>query len=87
LKTDEALPLVRELGFANLAGGVVGIASIAASTFVLPVSLWGAVFYGAAGIGHAVRSARSAKENLAMITDLYAFVILAAIVVSMLGRL
>jgi hypothetical protein len=80
LSTDEALPLVRELGIANLATGILGIASIAASAFVLPLSIWTTIFYGAASIGHFARRARSANESIAMITDFFAFVVFAAIV-------
>jgi hypothetical protein len=85
LKTDEALPLVRELGIANFATGVVGIASLAEPAFVLPISIWAAIFYAGAGVGHAVRHERSAKENLAMITDIYAFAVLAVVVVTRTG--
>lgn len=80
LKSDEALPLVRELGIANVAAGIVGLASIVVSSFLLPIAIWGVVFYGGAGLGHIIRRERSAKENVAMLTDLFAFLVLAAIV-------
>jgi hypothetical protein len=75
LSTDEAFPLIRELGIANLATGVLGIASIATTAFVLPVAIWAAIFYGAAGLGHTLARNRSANEAFAMITDLFAFVV------------
>lgn len=80
LKTDEALPLVREVGIGNLAGGFVGIASIAYPPFVFPIAVWGVIFYGGAALGHAVRRERSFNENAAMLTDFFAFVVLAVIV-------
>jgi hypothetical protein len=80
LKSDEALPLVRELGIANLAAGIVGIASIAYPSFVFPIAIWAVVFYGGAAVGHAIRHERSAKENVAMLTDLFAFLVLAVVV-------
>jgi len=79
-KTDEALPVVREVGIANLAGGIVATASIIIPAFLLPMALWGAVYYAGAGVGHAALKERSGNENAAMLTDLYAFAILAAIV-------
>lgn len=84
LKTDEALPLVREVGIGNLAAGLVGTASIAYPAFVLPIAIWGAVFYGAAGLGHAVRRERSVNEGFALVTDLYAFIVLAVVGIWML---
>src|SRR5580658_8910373 len=38
LEGDEALLLVRELGVANTATGVVGLLSLAVASFILPVS-------------------------------------------------
>ncbi|HSZ21764.1 MAG TPA: DUF6790 family protein, partial [Candidatus Sulfotelmatobacter sp.] len=52
IKSDDALPLVRELGAANFATGVVGIASLAKPSFTLPVAIAAAIFYGIAGIRH-----------------------------------
>src|SRR6204780_2855999 len=46
IKSDDALPIVRELGVANFATGVVGIASLAKPSFVLPVAIAGAIFCG-----------------------------------------
>jgi len=47
---DAPLPIVRELGVANFAMGIVGILSLLKPTFVLPVSITAALFYGIAGI-------------------------------------
>ena len=80
MKTDEALPIVRELGFANIAVGLLGVASIWATSFVLPVAIAGAIFYGAAGVQHVMQKGKSGNETLAMATDLLAFVVLAAYV-------
>ena len=80
MKTDEALPIVRELGIANFAMGVLGVASIWATSFVLPVAIAGAIFYGAAGIQHVTLKDKSGNESLAMATDLLAFAALAAYV-------
>jgi uncharacterized membrane protein HdeD (DUF308 family) len=71
IKSDEALPLVRELGVANFATGVVGVASLAKPSFALPVAIAAAVFYGIAGIRHVAESDRNRNENIAMISDLF----------------
>lgn len=79
---DDGLPLVRELGVANLATGVVGLTSVAAPSFVLPVALWAGLFYGVAGAHHVLQPRRSRNETIAMVSDLFMFVVLAAVVLS-----
>lgn len=80
MKTDEALPVVRELGVANFAIGVLGVSSAWAPSFVLPVAVAGAIFYGVAGAQHVRQKDKSGNETLAMVTDLLAFLVLAAYV-------
>ncbi len=79
-ETDDALPIVRELGIANVAGGLVAIVSIANPTFVLPIAIWAAIFYGGASVAHIFGRERAASETVAMATDIFAFVVLLAIV-------
>jgi hypothetical protein len=81
IKSDEALPLVRELGVANFATGAVAIASLARPGFVLPVAISAGIFYGIAGIRHAAASHRTANETIAMVSDLFVFAVLALYVV------
>jgi len=83
IKSDEALPLVRELGAANFASGVVGIASLAKPSFTLPVAIAAAIFYGIAGIRHVAGSNRTRNENIAMISDLFVALILALYLAAM----
>jgi hypothetical protein len=81
MESDEALPLVRELGVANLAAGVVGIASLPLPSFVLPLAIYAGLYYGIAGIRHAVERGRSANESIAMVSDLWIALVLTAYVV------
>jgi hypothetical protein len=76
--SDDVLPIVRELGVANFATGVAGIASLARPSFVLPVAIIAAVFYGVAGIRHAAERGKSGNENIAMISDLFVSLVFAA---------
>jgi hypothetical protein len=82
IETPEALPLVRELGFANLAAGVVGLLSLGFPGFVLPAAIWGAIFLGAAGAMHARRRGRSRNESVAMVSDLFVALVLTGYAVS-----
>ena len=82
IKDRAALAIVRELGFANLSTGTLGLASLAAPNWLLPAAIVGGLYYGLAAAGHAFRSRRNFNEQTALISDIFAFVILAAFVVS-----
>jgi hypothetical protein len=77
IKGDDALPVVRELGVANFATGVVGIASLAKPGFVLPVAIVAAIFYGVAGVRHVAEKGKTVNEKIAMVSDLLVFLVFA----------
>lgn len=83
ITSDDPLPLVRELGIANFSTGVVGCISLWRPTFALPLAIVAAIFYGVAGIRHAMRKHRNANENIAMVTDLFASLVFCAFLVFM----
>jgi hypothetical protein len=76
-----ALGLVREIGFGNLAMGALGLASFLKPEWLVPAAIVGGLYYGLAGLGHLFKGRRNAKENVAMLTDFLAFVVLAIFVV------
>lgn len=76
LKSDESLVLVRELGFANVAMGALGLASLWLSQWRLGAALVGGIFFGLAGIAHLFQKARNRHENVAMVSDLFAAAVL-----------
>src|SRR5262245_9023245 len=82
LKHEESLVLVRELGFANLALGLVGLACWLFPAWVPAIALTGAIFYCLAGFNHLLRAHRSKLENIAMVSDLFVGLVLAATVVA-----
>jgi uncharacterized membrane protein HdeD (DUF308 family) len=82
IKSDDPLPIVRELGIANLATGTVGLLSLWLPSFVLPVAIAATIFYGAAGLGHLFQAHRNRQENIAMISDLLASLVFAASVLA-----
>jgi len=74
--TDKkSLILVQELGFANLAIGILGICSLFSPSWLTPAAVCGALFYGLAGIRH-ITSKKNGLEQIAMISDLFLFVVL-----------
>jgi hypothetical protein len=80
-KGDEALALVQELGIANFSTGVVGIASLWKPDFVLPVAIIATIFLGIAGLRHALHRRETAKQTVAMVSDLFVAAALGAYVV------
>ena len=87
IKGDAPLHVVQELGFANLSIGLAGIVSIFSGSWVMPVAIAGCLFYGLAGARHVAQRGRNALENTAMVSDLFAFAVLAVyIIAGLAGR-
>jgi hypothetical protein len=76
--------IVREVGFANLSMGLLAICSIFRSGWMVPAALVGGLYYGLAGLGHVFRKNKNAKEYVAMISDLFVFLVLTVFVLNSL---
>ena len=76
IKGDANLVVVRELGFANLALGIGGLATLAAPSWTPPMALVGGIFYAAAGFQRTLQPTRNSIETFAMVTDLFAAFVL-----------
>ena len=77
LKGAESLFFVRELGFANVTMGSVAVGSLFAPSWVTPAAMLGAIYYGLAGINHCFHKGRNKLQNVALVSDLFAAVVLA----------
>jgi len=77
LKGAESLFFVRELGFANVTMGSVAVASLFAPSWVRPAAVLGAIYYGLAGINHCFHRDRNKLQNIALVSDLFAALVLA----------
>jgi hypothetical protein len=80
IQDPAALAIVREVGFANLAMGTLGLLSLPMPQWLVPAAIVGGLYYGLAGIGHVGRPNRNAKEQLALVSDLGMFALLAGFV-------
>lgn len=80
-KNAESYAIVREVGFGNLAMGTLGICSLFRPEWILPAAMVGGLYYGLAGLMHVFRKGRNALEQTAMLTDLFALVVLAVFAV------
>jgi hypothetical protein len=84
IRDPASFPIVRELGFANLSMGVLGICSLFRGGWIVPAAMVGGLYYGLAGIGHIFSKSKNAKEYMAMFSDGFAFLVLAVFVVNRL---
>jgi hypothetical protein len=82
LSSDESLLLVREVGFANLAFGAIGLFSLMRPAWVWPAALAGGIYYGLAGLSHAFHARRNRFENVAMVSDLFASIVLIGVTIA-----
>jgi hypothetical protein len=70
MQTTESYPVVRELGFANICFGLVGIVSLFVPEWRIVSAFASGLFYGIAGLQHLINKPVSKNEQLAMWTDL-----------------
>lgn len=82
--TDESsYPIVRELGYANICFGTIGILSLFLPEWRIVCAVASGIFYGIAGANHIIKKPAGANEMVALITDLFIFFFLLAYVVIM----
>ena len=79
-----SFPIIRELGFANLSMGLVGIWSLFQIGWLVPAAIVGGLYYGLAGLGHIPRKSKNSKEYIAMISDGFVFLVLLSFVINRL---
>jgi hypothetical protein len=83
LDAVKAFPIVREIGFANLAMATLGVCTIFRPAWLLPAAVVGGLYYGLAGLGHVCRGAeRNLNETVAMVSDGFAFFVLLVVAVN-----
>jgi hypothetical protein len=76
----QVFPIVREIGFGNLAMGTLGLCGIFRADWLIPAAIVGGLYYGLAGLGHVLRGKRNLKETVAMVSDGFACIVLLAVV-------
>ncbi|CAN5355590.1 hypothetical protein BH10ACT7_BH10ACT7_23740 [soil metagenome] len=83
-KSSSANQIVRELGFANIGFGVVGLVAPWVAGWAVPGAIAPAIFLGVAGILHIIKRGKNSKEWVATTTDLLVAVVLAVFVIGSL---
>ena len=76
INSAESLPVVRELGFANLCFGLIGIVSLFLPTWRIVSAFGSGLYYGIAGLQHVIKKPAGANERFALVTDVVIFLFL-----------
>ena len=71
-----AMKIVSELGFGNIAIGALGVLTIVNATWIVPAAIVMAIFYALAGAKHVMNAERTASETWALWSDLLAALVL-----------
>ncbi len=77
IKNRESEVIVRELGFANICFGLTGVLSIFIPEWQPAAGFTGGLYMGIAGVYHIIKKPVSANEVIAMVSDIYIFIVLA----------
>ena len=83
LDNPESFPIVRELGFANLCFGIVGIISLFLPQWKVVSAFGSGLYYGIAGLQHFLKTPVGANEKFALVTDVIIFILLLVYFVKM----
>jgi hypothetical protein len=70
------LPIVRELGFANISFGLLGIVSLFLPEWRVASAFVSGVYYGLAALQHIIKKPAGANEKFALVTDVIVFLLL-----------
>lgn len=80
IEDERVHPIVRELGFANLALGLLGLFALLPG-WAPPAALAGGLFFALAGWKHVATSERNVTRTVAMVSDVFIALVLATYLV------
>ena len=75
--------VVRELGFANICFGLLGILSLFIPGWRPAAAFTGGLYMGIAGVYHIIKKPETPNEVVAMVSDIYILVVMAAYLASL----
>jgi hypothetical protein len=78
---DKSLLIVREVGFANISIGLIGILSLVFPEFRLAAATSGSLYFAFAGCLHIISNKKSRDEVFAMISDYFIFFVLMFLII------
>jgi hypothetical protein len=84
LDNPDSFPIVRELGFANICFGLIGIVSLFIPHWRIVSAFGSGLYYGIAGFQHLLKKPVGTNEKFALVTDMIIFILLLAYFVKMI---
>lgn len=78
----ESHTIVRELGFANICFGLLGILSLFVLQWRSAAAFTGGMYMGIAGVYHIIKKPASPNEVIAMVSDIFIFLVMAGYVLT-----
>ncbi|TCC98521.1 DUF6790 family protein [Pedobacter hiemivivus] len=73
---NDSFPIIRELGFANICIGIIAMLSVFRPEWRMPAAIAGGLYFGLAGMMHLIKKPESRNEAIALVSDLYIFIIM-----------
>lgn len=71
---------MQELGFGKLSIGLLGTLTLLRTPWIGPAAITGGLLYDLARVKHLIKGQRNRTENIAMVSDLWIFLVLAGYV-------
>jgi len=84
IDNPESYPIVRELGFANLCFGLVGIVSIVKADWRIVSAFASGIYYALAALLHIIKKPAGSNEQFALWTDIIIFAVLLTYFIKMI---
>jgi len=78
IESESAFPVVRELGFANICFGLIGLISLFLPQWRIVSAFGSGLYYGIAALNHIIKKPAGANEMVALVSDVFVFLVLAA---------
>jgi hypothetical protein len=76
INSSDSFPIVRELGFANICFGVIGMISLFKPSWRIVSAFASGIYYFFAALQHIIKKPAGVNEKFALWTDLIIFVVL-----------
>jgi len=84
IDSTESFPILRELGFANICFGLIGIVSLFIPHWRVVSAFGSGLYYGIAGLQHFFKKSAGTNETFALITDILIFILLTIYFIEMI---
>ena len=81
IQNDDILPIISELGFANVCFSVIAIISLFVPSFRIPAAIAGGLYFGLAGLLHITKSLDSKNEVFALVSDIFIFLVIGVLTI------